>query len=50
MAERVFGGPLINSRCLEQDMIRWSCFVWGMTGSVFEGMPINVQLLFPASK
>ena len=50
MAERVFGGPLANPKGQDQALIHWSCWVWGMAGSAFDGMTISMQLSFPSSK
>ncbi|KAJ5123295.1 hypothetical protein N7448_009392 [Penicillium atrosanguineum] len=49
MAERVFGGPLANPMGQDQDLIHWSCWVWGMAGSAFDGMTISMQLSFPSN-
>ncbi|KAJ6113589.1 hypothetical protein N7523_006906 [Penicillium sp. IBT 18751x] len=49
MAERVFGGPSATPKSQDQDLIHWSCWVWGMAGSAFDGIMIGIQLSFPSN-
>jgi len=51
MAVEVFGGPTASTSYRDGlDMTNWFCQVWGLPGTEYEHIVLNIKMYFPDSK